>query len=116
MCDTGERKVHLVRGSANTSAAAKATNTQTTSQKNAHSRGLNGNGSSVGMKPTQNKNVDPFATLALERVATKISPVPNLRKKPLPHGVPSSNTLSGEPNPICRSIDYPLAHLPSDYV
>ena len=114
MCDTGERKAHLVRGSSNTSVAAKASNKQTTSQKNAHSRGLNGNGSNVGMKPSQSKNVDPFATLALERVATKISPVPNL--KPLPHGVPSSNTLSGEPNPnpICRSIDYPLAHLPSD--
>ena len=104
MCDTGERKVHLVRGSANTSTVA--ADKQTTSQKNAHSSGINGNSSSGRMEPTQSKNVDPFANLALERVATNISP----------HGVSPSNTLSGEPNPICRSIDYSLAHLPSDYV
>ena len=94
MCDTGERKVHLVRGSANTSTVA--ADKQTTSQKNAHSSGLNGNGSSVRMKPTQSKNVDPFANLALERVATKISPVSN--SKPLAHRVPPSNALSGEPD------------------
>ena len=96
MCDTGERKVHLVCGSANASAATKATDKQTTAQKNAHSSGPGGNGTSVRMRPTPGKNVDPFANLALERVATKISPVSN--SKPLPHRVSPSNTLSGEPD------------------
>ena len=66
MCSVGERKVHSTRASANSSTAANATDKQVKSQKNAHSSGLDGNGSGVCMKPTRSKDEDPFANLALE--------------------------------------------------
>ena len=91
LCGVGERNVVSGPG---TSMATKSSKQQTRIRTMAS--GLSSNGASGGMKLTQNKVVDPFDDLKLEKVAPATKNATKLNSTP--HAVASGNAVNGWPD------------------